>query len=87
MTLNDVKLYLRIDGTNEDNLINELITASESYMRDAISDFDDKKADPEWLAKAEQAQRLLIADWFENRLPTARPANAAVTLIITQLQL
>ena len=89
MTLNDAKLYLRVDNDDENNLINELMKSAVSYMAGAIDGYEEKKASasPEWKAQAEQAERLLIADWYENRLPVGRPANAAVTFIITQLQL
>lgn len=89
MTIEDAKLYLRIDGNDEDALINDLLKASESYLSDAIDDYETKKAEngPEWVAKAEQARRLLIADWYENRLAVGRPECAAVSLLLAQLQL
>lgn len=83
MNLSDVKLYLRVDGTSEDTLINDLMLAAKDYMRGAVSNYD-SVADTD---KAQLAERMLIADWYENRIPVGRPANAAVTLIITQLQL
>lgn len=89
MELNDVKLFLRVDGNNEDILINDLIKTAHSYMAGAVDNFDEKyqNADDRWKAKADQAMRLLIADWYENRLAVGRPEMSAVALLITQLQL
>ena len=89
MTLNDAKTYLRIDNTAEDELVTSLINAAQSYMEDAVDGYTEKKLTngSAWTAKAEQAERLLINDWYEHRLAEARPVSAAVTLLITQLQL
>lgn len=89
MTLSDVKLFLRVDGDSEDILINDLMNAADNYLAGAIDNFDEKyqNADNNWKAKADQAKRLLIADWYENRLAVGRPEMSAITLLITQLQL
>lgn len=89
VSLSDVKLYLRIDTDDEDNLLNNLIDTAESYLRDAIDDFDNTYAlaDTEWKAKADQAELFLVCDWYENRLPKASVVGSSVSLLITQLQL
>ena len=89
MTLNDVKIYLRVDNTVEDEFISSLMSAAESYLEDAVDNFQAKKLTkgPSWVAKAEQAERLLINDWYENRQAKERPVCSAVALLITQLQL
>lgn len=88
MTLNDMKLYLRVDSDVEDSLILDLMDSAVNYMAGAIDDYEAKKeASSKWKNKAEQAERLLVADWFENRTEKERPANSNVSAIITQLQL
>lgn len=89
MTLQDVKLYLRIDNDTEDALISELMSAADSYLDDAIDNFSTRytNGSAAWKAKADTAKKLLIADWYENRLPVERPVAPAVVLLITQLQL
>lgn len=84
-----MKLFLRVDGNEEDTLIQNLIQASEAYLEDAIDDFQTKYNEKGelWRAKADLARKLLIADWFENRLPTTTPPQASVSLLIVQLQL
>ena len=88
-TLEQVKLYLRIDTNDEDALLNNLISTAESYMQGAVDDFDSTYAlsDAEWKAKADQCELLLIADWYENRLAKERPVASAVSLLLAQLQL
>ena len=88
-TIEQVKLYLRIDTNDEDTLLNDLRSRAESYMQDAVDDFSSTyaNASAEWKAKADQCELLLIADWYENRLAKERPVASAVSLLLTQLQL
>lgn len=62
MTLDQMKLYLRIDGTDEDETINALMIAARNYIVRATG-----KAyvvdDEIW----NHAIKLLVAHWFENR--------------------
>lgn len=88
VTLNDAKNYCR--ATDEDDvLVENLIQASKSYLDGAIDGFSLKyeTAGQEWQAKADLCIKMLVADWYENREPTARPSNSAIELLITQLQL
>ena len=39
VTLEDVKLYLRIDGDAEDSLLQACMAAADSYLISAVSDF------------------------------------------------
>ena len=89
MTLSEVKEYLRVDDSTDDNLIQNLMDAAHSYMDAAVDDYDAKlEANGEnWRRKAELAEKLLICDWYEQRLPASRPVSSAVALLIYQLQL
>lgn len=88
-TLEQVKLYLRIDTDDEDSLLNDLRNSAESYMQDAVDDFSSTyaTASESWKAKADQCELLLISDWYENRLAQGRPVSSAVSLLLSQLQL
>ena len=93
LTLEAVKDFLRVDGSAEDALLTTLLLASDSYLQGAIDHYKERLAEAEgqqgdtWAEKAKLARLLLIADWYENRTPTERPTSAAVSLLITQLQL
>lgn len=89
ITLDTVKTYLRVSTTAEDGLLQGLIAASDSYMEGAVSNYSDKyeNSDDKWQYKADLAQLMLIADWYEHRLQEERPVSGAVNLLLTQLQI
>src|SRR5690554_1238084 len=71
MTLDDVKLYLRVDTSDDDALIQSLITAAETYIKQQTG--KTKK-----IVGAEETDistddlynlcvKLLVAHWYENR--------------------
>lgn len=66
ITIEQAKLYCRIDNDDddEDELIKNLISAADSYIKTACGDYD--KDSP----KAELCQRILINHWYENRAAT-----------------
>ena len=60
--LEETKTWLRVDGTDEDSIIEVVIGASEAYLKNATGiDFDDSNR----LAKLYCL--VLTADWYENR--------------------
>jgi len=67
LTVDEVKLYLRVDFADDDNLINLLISNAETYLRDSIEDYDRKVANDSFKNKAKLAMLVLIADWYDNR--------------------
>lgn len=40
MKLEDIKIYLRIDGDEEDGLLNTMMAAGEEYIRSAVGAYD-----------------------------------------------
>lgn len=83
ISLVEAKEYLRIDGNDEDTLINSLILTSEEYIKNATaSDVDLTKE----LAKL--ASKLLVSHWYENREPTGKADKLSFSLqsIFVQLQ-
>ena len=71
VTLEDVKLYLRIDGDAEDSLLQACMAAADSYLISAVSDFSacyDASAD--FAAKADLVKQALVSEMFRNRDPS-----------------
>lgn len=66
--LAEVKLYLRIDEDIEDELINSLISAAESYIKSAsgkTQTADGKPLEEDELFKT--TVKMLVAHWYDNR--------------------
>jgi len=84
MTLEELKIYLRIDGQEDDGLINGLLLAAKEYLKNAgtaveIGDL------------YELAVKLLVSHWYENRNTVlvgsiSKELEFALTTIITQLR-
>lgn len=62
--LADMKNYLRIDFTEDDSEIGELIETADIYIKNAVGYVDVKNK----LYK--RAVKLLVSEWYENRTPT-----------------
>ena len=61
MLIDKIKLYMKIDGTDEDSLIQSLIDAAEEYETNAgISKV-------ETVALYVLAIRMLVTHWYEHR--------------------
>src|SRR5690606_24507498 len=85
LTIDEVKTWLRVDGNEEDGLIQMLIGAAEEYLRNATNtEFDETNQ----LAKL--FCLVLCADWYENRdLIGQQPSDKVrftIQSIMTQLQ-
>lgn len=89
VNLNEAKLFLRIDGNDEDTLIQSLITRASQYMKNAVDNYETlyETADEDWRELARQAELLLIYDWYENREGKTRPPSTQFQLILIQLQM
>lgn len=89
MTLSDVKLYLRVDGSAEDTLINQLMSVADGYMSDAVTNYSTYYGnDDGYTARADMAKLAIIADLYENRnVETPQSFSRTVQSIINQLNL
>ena len=89
VNLNEAKLYLRIDGNDEDSLIQSLITRAFQYMKNAVDNYEAlyETAGEDWQELARQAELLLIYEWYENREAKTRPPSSKFQLILIQLQM
>lgn len=63
MDIEEIKSYLRVDDTDDDDLIQELQTAAEEYMANAgvAKEYD--------RAVYKFAIKLLVSHWYDNRGP------------------
>lgn len=68
VTVADLKKYLRIDYADEDDLLGNFLTAAQSYLVDAVTDFEKNYAEDEkFSAKADVVTAVLVAEMFNNR--------------------
>lgn len=82
-----VKQYLRLDY--EDSLVDNFILISESYLKDAIDNFDKKIKNEQFKAKAEMVQLVLIQELYDNRSQAKKDTtdfSYVIRSIIYQLQ-
>lgn len=81
MNLDEIKLFLRIDGNEEDTLIQGLQLAGEEYLYNAGVNKDYTKE----LYKL--AIKILVGHWYENREVTGKADKLAFSLDTMILQL
>lgn len=82
-----VKQYLRLDY--DDSLIDNFILISESYLKDAIDNFDKKIKNEQFKAKAEMVQLVLIQELYDNRNQAKKDStdfSYVIRSMISQLQ-
>ena len=82
-----VKQYLRLDY--DDSLVDNFILISESYLKDAIDNFDKKIKNEQFKAKAEMVQLVLIQELYDNRNQGKKDStdfSYVIRSMITQLQ-
>ena len=91
LTLTDVKTALRIDSNIDDALLDMYMNAAESYLRDAITDYDALRAESanteenSFNAKADVVQIAIVAEMYEHRNRDAQFSNI-IRYMINQLQ-
>ena len=61
MKLEDVKLYLRIDGDEEDALIQSMMQAGAEYIRSSVGEYDDTDPTAQILLAA------IVQNMYDNR--------------------
>lgn len=67
LDLETVKNYLRIDYDYDDNYLQSLMVASESYLRNAITNYDKKNENNNFSERAKIVELSLIQEWYDNR--------------------
>ena len=89
ITLEKLKMFLRIDGNYEDELLQDFINTAAAYLRGAIGDFDEKYQHSEFATKADRLQMIIAGELYQNRDGRNDPRHDysfTVRSMISQLQ-
>lgn len=94
MDLTLLKQHLRIDGTEEDDLLESYVEAASLLLRRETGKnyvlSDGSYVDIESDGLFQQAEKMLVAHWYENRQPIVTAAEEipfAVTHLASQIAL
>jgi len=82
MTLEEIKIYLQIDDSYEDDFINELIDVSLIYIDSMVGEL--YKTDVKAISLANLLQKKLISDMYSNR-STEVAQNTKQDRIVTSI--
>ena len=80
ITLDEAKEYLRVDGDEDNTLIETLIKASEEYLKNATGRSFDTTNN-----LARLFCLLLVVDWYENRGLTAGKVGDKIRPVIDSM--
>lgn len=86
MTLEEIKSYLRIDYTDDDDILSELLIVSEEYINSCVG--VGYKSDEKAIKLANLLQKKLIYDMYEKRgteILNNTKKDTIVTTIIDKL--
>ena len=87
VTVEKFKLYMRIDGEIEDELLQQLLETARAYLIGAVSDFETNYSnDTEFAKKADLLQMIIAAEYYQNRDNTARGVSYSYSGLMVQLQ-
>lgn len=95
LTLTDVKTALRIDSDVDNVLLNRYMQSAESYMRGAIDDYDELRAESaeteqnSFNAKADIVELAIVTELYEHRVSGSdkqAPFTPIISRMLTQLQ-
>lgn len=67
LTVEGVKLYLRIDNDLEDGLLQNLIDRADAYLANAIDNFAELCQQEDFDRAADTIRTALVADMYNNR--------------------
>lgn len=82
VTVEDMRDYMRIDGTANDGILHDLIEAAGVYIAQTTGmNLNDQAANP--LAKS--ATRMLVATWYDAQGIDATASERAVTEMLKHL--
>lgn len=67
MILSDVKLFLRVDGDDEDTVIQEIIDTAAIMIESYVLNHSEKLLNPKYVKLTNQLSKLLINDLYSKR--------------------
>lgn len=86
INLETIKDALRIDGTQDDDLLQGYINAAEDYVVSAITDSDDVTVQLKGDTRYNLAVILLVQFWYSNRTTDMKQTPYQVLSLIQQLR-
>lgn len=87
VTLEKLKSYLRIDISDEDNLLQDFLTTARAYLTGAVTNFEENyQASEDFAAKADFLMLVLAAEYYQNRSNDDHNLSYTVKSLVTQLQ-
>lgn len=82
VTVDDIKLSLRIDVTEDDSMIKSYLDAAEDYVQTAVSGSEDVSMYKQY----DFAVSLLTQFWYQNRVTDMTKTPYQVVSMIQQLR-
>lgn len=67
MILEELKNYLRTDSNEDDPLIERLAEIADSYIRNSVSNYDEKMKNADFVKLSDMAKLAIVAELYENR--------------------
>ncbi len=87
VTLDELKLYLRIDDDAEDIFLNRCLSSALSYVTDAVSDYDTTyAASPRFADLADMVILGIAREYYERRDTDAKGIPEMIQRSILKLQ-
>ncbi|WP_120155556.1 head-tail connector protein [Bacillus licheniformis] len=83
MTLDDLKLAMRIDHEFDDRLIQQLKDAAENYIKDAVTLLPDREDFFKDNPKFDMAVMFLVGAWYEQRVSSVDKALEEIPFGVT----
>lgn len=87
MILEELKNYLRTDSNEDDPLIDRLSEIADSYIRNSVSNYDEKMKNADFVKLCDMAKLAIVAELYENRNDTKQQDYSfTIRSIIEQLK-
>ena len=87
VTVEKLKSYLRIDISDEDNLLADFLTTARTYLTGAVTNFEKNYlSSEEFATKADFLQMVIAAEYYQNRSNDEHNLSYTIRTLITQLQ-
>lgn len=87
VTLEQLRLYLRIDSTYEDELLESFLKVARLYLNEAVTDFETNYEQYSGFAEISDLLMLVLAtELYQNRDNSAHTFSYTVRSLILQLQ-
>lgn len=67
ITVDDIKLYLRIDNDVEDNMLQQMIDRADAYLDGAVDNFAECCKDDKFGKKADTVRMAIVSEMYNNR--------------------